>query len=396
MEKTRLTISMFGGFAVKLGNATISDGDNRARKIWPLLAYLVLNRQRPVPQQELIDLLWADSANPDSVIKTTLHRLRTMLNALGDQMGYKLIISESGNYAWNKQFSVKLDIDDFDSLIARADKSTDPAQQLKLRRQALALYKGDICPKQKGDWLQPIVDDYRNKYVQLTRDTLPLLAQANLWVEAQRLCYAALATTPYDDEICYQLLLSMQNLGQNQAIIDFYERYSEDYLTHCDALPAEKVRAIYRQATRRVNNCAMPLSQLMAQLNEPNRMVGTHDGALLCDYDFFQDAYRAEARIAATGANAVHIGLISISDEEPTDGRRKSSVTRLQALICSGLRSCDIVARCSAGQFIIMLPQTSYEEATMLLNSIIREFHRLYPGSQAQLLSSVEAIQPAV
>lgn len=396
MEKTKLTISMFGGFAVKLGGRTITDADNRARKIWPLLAYLVLNRQRPIPQQELIDLLWADSANPDSVIKTTLHRLRTMLNALGDQMGYKLIISESGNYAWNRQFTIKLDIEEFDNLLARADKATDPAQQLKLRRQALALYKGDVCPKQKGAWLQPIVEQYRDKYVQLTRHTLPLLAQTNNWAEVQKLSRAALLTAPYDDEICHQLLLSMQNLGQNQAIIDFYERYSEDYLTHCDALPAEQVRAVYRQATRRVNNCAMPLSQLMAQLNEPQQSATGHDGALFCDYDFFQDAYRAEARIAAIGGTAVHIGLISITDDEPTDGRRKSSITRLQALICSGLRSCDIVARCSAGQFIIMLPQTSYEQATKLLNGIIREFHRLYPGSQAQLLSSVEAIQPAV
>lgn len=396
MEKIKLQITMLGGFSVHLGNKSISDADNRARKIWPLLAYLVLNRHRPVPQDELIDLLWPNSANPDSVVKTTLHRLRTMLNALGDQLGYKLIICEGGAYSWNRQFTAKLDIEEFDNLLAKAEKTDDPTQQLKFFRQALSLYKGDLLPKQHGEWLLPLAERYRNQYIALIKRTLPLLMEQHLWEEALQLATAAQRVMPYDDEICRYLLTNMENLGQNQAIIDFYEQYSEAHLTYCDALPGEEVRAIYRRATRQVNNCALPLSQLLEQLREPQELSSRNDGALFCDYDFFQDAYRAEARFAATSGTAVHIGLISVNDVATTDGRRKSAVTRLQELLCSNLRTCDIIARCSAGQFIVMLPQTSYEDATMLLNGIIKDFYRQYPGSTAKLLSSVEAIQPAV
>lgn len=394
MEKTKLQVTMLGNFTVRLGARSISDTDNRARKIWPLLAYLLLNRQRPIPQDEIIDLLWPDSANPDSVVKTTLHRLRTMLNALGNQLGYKMIISENGTYTWNRQYTVKLDIEEFDHLLAKAANTDDSAQQLKLYRQALALYKGDMLPRQKSEWLWPIASRLRAQYIDLIKRTLPLLAANRQWSEAIELCRTARTFVPYDDEICCHLLTNMQHLGQNQAIIDFYERYSEEHLTNCDALPGEEVRAIYRRATRQVNNCALPLNQLIEQLKEPQET--DPPGALFCDYDFFQDAYRAEARFAAANGAAVHIGLISIADTQTTDGRRKSSISRLQEIICRSLRPCDIVARCSAGQFIIMLPQIAYEEATLLLNSIIKDFYRQYPNSTARLLSSVEAIQPAV
>lgn len=396
MEKTKLQISMLGSFNIKYGNSILSDSDNRARKVWPLLAYLLFNYRRAVPQQELIDLLWADSANPDSVVKTTLHRLRSMLNQLDEHLGYRLIICSDGTYGWNRDWTIKLDINDFDNLLGKIAKTENDADKIKLALQAIALYRGDLLPKHKAEWLQPIAADYRQKYIRLVRQCLSLLHQAGRYNEAIEIGRAARTFAPYDDEICYQMLLCMQSLGQNREIIEFYEEFCDEYMTKCDRLPSEEIRSLYRQATHSTNNCAQPLNVLIEQLKEPATQTPRSDGALLCDYVFFRDAYRAEARFAASGDTQIHIGLISIATQPNEDGRRKSPTARLQDIICQNLRNCDIVARCAAGQFIIMLPQTSYEEASMLLNNIIKAFYRQYPGFTAELLSSVEAIQPAV
>ena len=53
-----LSIKMFGEFSIQIGSQRISDSDNRSRKVWLLLAYLICRRGRTVSRKELISLLW--------------------------------------------------------------------------------------------------------------------------------------------------------------------------------------------------------------------------------------------------------------------------------------------------------------------------------------------------
>ena len=67
MEDPVLQIQMLGRLSIRLGGHEINDGDNRSRKIWLLLAYMIYNRSRSISQDELVDLLWGEeqrSSNP--------------------------------------------------------------------------------------------------------------------------------------------------------------------------------------------------------------------------------------------------------------------------------------------------------------------------------------------
>ena len=57
----------------------------RGKQVPLLLAYLVLNRDRPVGREELIGALWPDNAprSQDAAMRTLLSRLRSALG-LGD------------------------------------------------------------------------------------------------------------------------------------------------------------------------------------------------------------------------------------------------------------------------------------------------------------------------
>ncbi|MBR3910234.1 MAG: winged helix-turn-helix domain-containing protein, partial [Anaerotignum sp.] len=61
-----LYIRMLGEFSLQYGENTISDNNNRSKKVWLLLAYLICQKGRIVSRQELIQLLWGDdsSSNP--------------------------------------------------------------------------------------------------------------------------------------------------------------------------------------------------------------------------------------------------------------------------------------------------------------------------------------------
>ena len=104
---------------IRKGDQEINDGDNRSRKIWLLLAYMIYCRARTISQEELVNLLWSDdegSSNPLNALKTMFHRLRTMLSQLDGFSGYDLIIRQNGSYAWNTEIPVTLDVDRFEQI----------------------------------------------------------------------------------------------------------------------------------------------------------------------------------------------------------------------------------------------------------------------------------------
>ena len=53
-----LQIQVLGKFTLRYGETVISDEDDRSRKVWAVLAYLIYHREKIIPQQELVDLCW--------------------------------------------------------------------------------------------------------------------------------------------------------------------------------------------------------------------------------------------------------------------------------------------------------------------------------------------------
>ena len=87
---SNLIVNMFGEFIIRAEDRSISGDDNRAKKLWLLLAYLIYNRHRVVKQSELIDILWSEyerGANPSGALKTLLYRVRSLLDGLWDGAG---------------------------------------------------------------------------------------------------------------------------------------------------------------------------------------------------------------------------------------------------------------------------------------------------------------------
>ena len=99
MEIPDLQVRMLGGFSIRLGGKEINDSDNRSRKVWLLMAYMIYCRNRSISQEELADLLWGEeerSSNPINALKTMFHRVRSLLNQLDSYAGHSLIVRHEG------------------------------------------------------------------------------------------------------------------------------------------------------------------------------------------------------------------------------------------------------------------------------------------------------------
>lgn len=393
-----LKIRMLGGISLSWNGREITDGDNRSRKVWLLLAYMICCRNHSITQDELYGLLWGDesTSNPGNALKTIFHRVRTMLDNLGEGAGHTLIVRREGSYSWNDTIPLTLDMEDFEAQCQEAAAQADPALQLRMYLETLELYRGDFLPKLSAEpWVVPQSAYFHNLYLGVLRSTLPLLQEEGRISDIVSLCNRAILVEPYDESLYQYLMRAQLNLGDQQGTVKTYENMSELLYSNFGIMPSDESKALYREAVKTVNHRSMNLGLLREQLAEES---GAPRGALVCDYDFFRIIYQAEARAVLRDGSAVHIALISAgSDTKPLSRRSLDCcMENLQAVITSNLRRGDVVSQCSMSQYILMLPRANYENSCMVCDRIVKAFARQYPHSPAQLTYSVQPLVPEV
>lgn len=397
MEDNILQVRMLGSFSIRMGEQEINDSDNRSKKVWLLLAYMIYCRSRSISQEELVGLLWngdESSSNPFNALKTMFHRVRTSLNQLDSSAGHTLIIRREGSYAWNTAVPFVFDVDEFERLCRSGSALSDKEERLDIFLQALALYQGDFLQKLSSEpWVVPIAAYFHNLYVQTLLETLPLLEEKGRLNEAEALCRKGVEIEPYNELLYQHLMRSLMDQEEQRAAITVYENMSQLLFDSFGIMPSDESRALYREAVRTVNDRAVSISTIREQLREPDGA----GGALFCDYDFFKIIYHAEARAIARSGAAVHICLLSVTDEQGGDLSKRSldrCMENLQELIRFSLRRGDVAARCSVSQYILLLPQANYENSCKVCERIIKGFCRQYPHSPAQLHYSVQPLEP--
>lgn len=395
MNGPTLQVQMLGQFTLRYGDRTISDSDDRSRRVWSLLAYMLYNHGRSFAQEELIHLYWSNnekSADPGNALKSIFHRIRTALDKLQPGLGRLLIRRKAGRYFWNNAMPLSLDIEDFEAHFHAAEAAGDDDVRLAEYQAALALYAGDPLPRMTDEiWTIPIVAYYHSLYTRAAAGAIELLEKQERTAEAVALCRRAIHIEPYQEDLYEHLMRGLLRTGDMKGAMSVYEEMSELLLAHFGVMPSETLRTLYRQATRTVNDRTLTMDEVCSQLEEP----APHSGAMVCEYDFFKILYRAEARSIARNGHSANICLLSVSGKDGEMLARRSldpAMNNLQVLVQNNLRRGDAIARCSISQYIILLPQANYENSRMVADRLVSAFYRRYPHSPARLRYTVQPL----
>ncbi len=393
-----VSVSMLGGFSVRMNGNEIDDSSNRMRKVWLLLAYLIYTRKNRTTQEQLLSLTQgtADVEDPAGRLKALFYRVRAMLDPLGNRAGHNLILHKNGSYAWNPEIPVTLDVEEFDRLCAGAATQSGDSK-LPLLLQALDLYKGDFLPKlSMENWVMPISAYYHQRYLEIASQALSILCAQSRYPEALAICNHALKIEPYSEELYQYRMRCLIATDDRAGAVAAYEAMSELLFDTFGVMPSDESRSLYRDACKENNQThAVPTEAVRQQLQEPNGAKG----AVYCEYDFFKLLYQVQARSIIRSGDVIHIALISIHSKDDQSLSRRSldrAMENLQELTLSSLRQGDVVTRCSASQLIVMLPQANYENSRLVCQRILKSFTRQYPHSPAELRFHVHPLEPTV
>ena len=397
-EEKSIQVSMLGGCSLSFDGKTIDGKLVRSKRIWALLEYLIAYRVRCVPQDELIDLLYQEdkSGVPAGALKTLVHRAREVLSQLGFADGKEMLLKCAGGYRWNPEIPLVLDTERFESLLREASLCADDAKRrLRLRLEAIELYRGDYLPEAATEiWAMSTATYFRYRYINTVNEALEELTAQGRFDEVVSLAGRAIAIDPYDESLYFNLILALVNTNRLRAAREQYESMTRLFYGELGVAPSKELQSLYKKLVKSENGIEKDLDVVSAEL----RGTGAESGAFFCEYEIFKDIFRLERSSAGREGGSLHLCLINTESrkEKPLTAKAQDTVMRrLCACIEKNLRAGDIYSRYSVSQFVVLLPRTSRENGEKALERVIRKFRRDNPHSPAAVTNSLQAVEAA-
>ncbi len=383
MIDAQIQVQTFHSFEIRYQDKVISTQDSRSHKAWQLFAYLLYFRKKQITQSELLSIIWKDTDVSISVLKTTLHRLRTMLKSLDENMGNDLIQCKKGIYFINPDYSVSCDFEEFEECFHTAADIEDESEKLRFYQKAFSLYQGDFLRDYTDEpWITPINIYFHNVYMNVVCSLLDIYEKKQMYNEAITDLKHASRIEKYEETIYLHLIKTLIQLERYQDAISVYNYLTEIMQQNLGLEPSSEAKTLYYKATSALSSNIMAIEDL------PNLIFDStlESGAMLCDFEFFKQIYLAYAKGVERNKISAHILLINITDIKGQLLSKRSltcCVNNLKPILRNSLRSGDIISMCTPSQFVILLPHANAENTDGVMERIKNKFFQLYPHSPA-------------
>ena len=389
-----IQISMLGNFEIYNDGTKIEETVNRSKKMWNLLGYIITYRNKHLSQTDYIDMLWPDedSANPVNALKTLLSRLRHLLEPVAVH-NENFIISSQGSYQWNNHLNCMIDIEEFEKFCQKANGTTvSEENRILFYKKALDLYKGDFMTKHATElWVIPLSTYYHNLYIDTAKNFFSLLRKFNDYETIEYYCSKALQIERFDETLHCIFIQNMIDQGNSFAALNHYEQTTDLLYINLGVKPSKELRSLYLNIIRTQKTLETDLNIIQNDLKEAEFKMGP----FFCEYCIFQETYRLIARQASREGRSIYLCLLTVydsNDEIPSLNKLDAAMKRLENAINASLRRGDVVSRYSGAQYVILLPNITYEDGGMVMERIIKQYYQANRRSILRLKYKLEQI----
>lgn len=373
----KIRINMLGEFSISYKDKTITEMDNRGSKTRLLIQYLIAHKDKEITQNELIELLWPDSSNPASALKTLVHRTRETLSQYLPE-GVDMIINNHGSYRFNNDLDCFIDSDEFIMLCNQADnEGLSRTRRVHLYKQAFALYKGGYLTASSDElWVTPIYVYFQAKYILAVDKCAKLLYPMGKFTDIVRICTKATLYSPADEKVQEHLIRSMTALGEYDIASKQYEYFRSMLFEQYGTAPSSRLVQLYELTVKPRNEIQNNIDVIVGDLTEDMQT----EGGYFCEYEVFRYIFRLymrECKRLNTRLSMFLITLESKDGSELTDSKQlQKAMQKLSDCIGVSLRMRDVYTRYSRCQYILLLPDADDSSEISIRSRIKSKFLR--------------------
>ena len=400
-NKPVIHVRMFGGFTITMDEKAMSDSDNRSRKAWSLLSYLIIKRGGDVSINELFHAIWQDSVqdNPYGALKTLVFRVRKMLEAAGFP-SQDFILSQKGAYMWNPAWETEVDTDRFESLCRRIlDPEGDGKNMRGACLEAFELYRGIFLPKSAEDsWVGPMAAYYHTLYQKLVVYMAEKLIQDEEYGQAEEICQRAIDIDRFAEDFHYYWIYAAYGQGEQETALKRYKDTTDMFYRERLITPSDRFKELYEIISDRQQEIITDLDVIQASLDCPGTIEEQREhGAYQCEYAVFKRLVQLERRGVERSGDSVYLCLLTVGDRRGRTLKpeiQARAMERLKGVINHSLRSSDAFSRYSVSQYIILLPSVTYENGEQVMRRIMSAFNKAYVRKDVAVTYSLNLILP--
>ena len=247
----KLRVFLAGRVAVEADGVVLDEGRLAGRQGRLVFAYLVAERGRPVPRDELAEALWgsAPPATWDKALTVIASKLRTGLADVGVDGGTALT-SAFGCYRLELPEGSWVDVNVAADAADAAEQALAAGQLETARDGAAAAVESlrqPFLPGEAGEW----VEAKRRELADVQGRTLNVLAEACLRLgeapEAAKWAEQAIALEPFRETGYRRLMEAHAAAGNRAEALQVYERCRRLLADELGAYPSPETESIYRQ-----------------------------------------------------------------------------------------------------------------------------------------------------
>ncbi len=349
------------------------------KKVFAFMEYLLLNHQRNVSADELMEHFWPEesSRDPGGALKFTLHKARVLLKTMMPDQEKFINTLPDGYYCWDESLKIELDIESFEQLCLKAKKPGFEAEQKDIYARALSVYERDLLPSCREIWAGSMRSYYHTLYVDAVQCMLRYLMAENSWLEVVNLCEKASEIDSSIEDCAVCMIQALIALGQVERAADCYENYRAMLWSCYGVTPGEKVEQMYAMIMEARKGSFVNIQDLVRFFHENKK-----DKAFLCDFSSFRSFVLMEQRCRQRDEHSSVLVAVSIRNSGEFN---LADIRHLERVLLMGLRSIDPVTRLNAGSFLILLKNADIKAGERVTKRLDHLFKKTYPDASLTL-----------
>lgn len=354
MQNNVLYVWLIGKVKLQYNEAVLVDDKRQSKKFWLLLEFLIVNRNRFIPQQELLDSVWPDMdvRDPANSLKVLVFRVRKELDSLKPGLGAELILNKAGSYGFNSDFPCVIDLE---TVAQKYQQAKDcPETELSILMETLEMSSaGRPVAGIDEHWAEAIRARHDGMYAEMFRRCTSLLRERQDYPSIVAICEQDLLIHPEDETAYYYAIKALLAQERYVEARRMFQRARKTVLDQLDKpLDQRIVDAYYKNVGRGYSRSV----DIEAAQNELSERPSYH-GALYCEYEQFMSIYRLYERLLLRHSNA-KTALCLFTLQVPRPAKTRAVVNKhiriLGETLAFTLRGEDVFCRCSSRQFLVL------------------------------------------
>lgn len=382
-EKQSVNVNFLGEFSLRINDVSINAEMNRSKKMWQMLQYLIVYRDRQVTAQELIEVLWPDEQieKPAFALKTLSYRMRKQLESLKVPYAKELIQSVDGGYVWNKDYLCEVDATEFEKVCREAENhSLRTSKRMALWEKAIGLYKGEyFIYSGLEHWLLHIQTYYYNLWLNAATSFMAELSKQEDYDKLIDVCTQCIQHDKLNEEFQYYFLLALLNKKNNKEVIEYYEHLVKLFKEELETKPSKKIEQLYLAAILAEQQSEEGIKQY--QKRKSKKAAKPY----FCDVETFKSLYEVEQHRMTRSEKVNHLICFII------EGVENKKTNFLQHAIMESLRSSEVVTCVNKEKYLIFVESISEKQCEVIVQRI---FGKIDTKLRENIKYSIQKVLP--